>query len=377
MTIMRFFSDPHEGRLLKTNTTPNSRATLAEQVHLHAMQAVDMPHPAGKEVHYTVCGGDLFDTDTNPEHVLLSGAKVAAKCNLVLGGNHDVTNIANRECTLSALAVLTDESRFVLPPNPGKTRFDYRLVQENPFHVGDVALYSVPHHARQQEFDKALDEALADAKKFDKVVAEGKKLRRLLLVHCNYNLRIEAGENDLNLSDARARLMLQTFDYIVMGHDHRPRRECEGRLIIMGNTHPTSFSDQGDKRVWFYDSETNSWESVLNTEHSSTEIHASDLIKLHKEGGLDTVAAFEWIDVTGVLPPESAADLGRAIRALWGKSTFIYAIRMSKVLFVVEGQTNDQPVGASQKTLIEIVEEQLESSPDLLQLFREARTAEE
>lgn len=373
MTIIRFFSDPHEGKELKANTTPKSRATLAEQLHLHAMQAVRMPHPEGKGVDFTVCGGDLFDTDTNPEHVLIAGAEVARACNLVLGGNHDVINIAGRESTLSALAKLTDDERFVMPPEPGKVKFHFNLVQTDPCHLGDIALYTIPHHARQQEFEAALEQALSDAKKFD---VKG-SVRRLLLVHCNYHLTFEAGENDLNLTDAKARHLLQTFDYIVMGHDHRPRRECEGRLIVLGNTHPTSFSDQGQKLVWFYDSETNDWVTEENASESRIELNARNLIDAHKAGLLDDFAAFEWIDIVGELPPEDAVDLAKAVNALWAVSPFIYAIRASKVLLRAEGQTDELAPGAAQKTLIEIIEDQLSSSPDLLALFREARDLKE
>ena len=73
----------------------------------------------------------------------------------------------------------------------------------------------------------------------------------------------------------------------------------------------------------------------------------------------------------------SDAELAKAIRELWRKGGYLYAIRASKVLFIAEGENNDQPVGAAQKTLIEIVEDQLASSPDLLALFREAKDMKE
>lgn len=236
---------------------------------------------------------------------------------------------------------------------------------------GKVLLIAIPHHARQQEFEEALEKA--------RQAAEGDTvgLRRILVVHCNYNLTFEAGENDLNLTDAKARHLLQVFDYIVMGHDHRPRRECEGRLIVLGNTHPTSFSDQGEKLVWFYESETNDWVTAVNASDESLKVLASDLIDAHKAGLLAEYAGNEWIDVCGELEPEAMVDLAKAINALWKTSPYIYAIRASKVQIRAAGQTNDLAAGAAQKTLIEIIEEQLSSSPDLLELFREARNFKE
>lgn len=363
MTILRFFTDPHIGKELKANTTPASRTLLSQQLTLHALQAATMPHPAGKRVEATICGGDLFDTDTNPEHILLAGAKVAQKCTVVLGGNHDVVNIKGRESSLSALAELTEDERFILPPGPGKVKTDIRV-------FGDVMLFTVPHHARQQEFEQALEQARRQA---DDSEAE----RKLLLVHCNYNLTFEAGENDLNLTDAKARQLLQVFDYIVMGHDHRPRWECDDRLLILGNTHPTSFSDLGEKYVWFYDSESNTWHRKVNAADALMVVKASDLIDDWKLERMEAYAAPEWIDIVGELPPEAAADLAKAIRQLWKENEYLYAVRASKVLFRAEGESNEAVPEAAQKTLIEIVEEQLAGSPDLLALFREAKDMKE
>lgn len=365
MSILRFFSDPHVGKELKANTTPASRALLGKQLHLHAIQAATMPHPESRTVMGTICGGDLFDTDSNPESVLLAGAHVAEKCTLVIGGNHDVINVADRTSSLHALSVLTTDQRFVLPPEPGKVKYHVER-------LGGVDVYVVPHHARQQEFEEALELACASAE-----AGHSEGMRKLLLVHCNYHLTFEAGENDLNLTDAKARHLLQVFDYIVMGHDHRPRRECDGRLIVLGNTHPTSFSDQGVKYTWFYDSQANDWTQAVNASDESMQVKASELIADWKTESLHRYEGVEWLDIVGSLPPEAAVDLAKAIRELWRKGGYLYAIRASKVLFIAEGENNDQPVGAAQKTLIEIVEDQLASSPDLLALFREAKDMKE
>lgn len=379
MTVIRFFSDPHVGKELKANTTPASRAMLAKQIHLHGLAASGRPYqdpadPLGGDdhpVHFTVCAGDLFDQDSNPEHVILQGAEVARRCNRVLGGNHDVKNIAERESSLSVLAKLTSDERFIMPPDPGRTSFSFDLVQEEALKPGDVALYMVPHHARQQEFEMVLEEAYQHALQFD---AAKRPVRRLLVVHCNYHLTFEAGENDLNLTDAKARQLLGVFDYIVMGHDHRPRTECEGRLIVLGNTHPTSFSDQGTKYTWFYNSESNAWTKAVNAADSLMEIEVGELLEAWRTNQLARYAEAEWIDIHGSLQPEDTVDMAKAIRDLRKRNEYLYAVRASRVL-VASGANTQQPQ-AAQKTLIEIIEEQLSGS-DLLELFLEAKNAKE
>lgn len=364
MTMIRFFTDPHLGRELKANTTPASRSLLQEQLYLHALQASTMD-PNGEDANVTiptVCAGDLFDTDTNPEHILLQGAKVAQNCELVLGGNHDVINVVGRTSTLSALAALTD-TPFVLPPGPGQLR---TFVQR----IGDVDVFMIPHHTLQDHFEKAMDEAQADAKL-------SSANRKLIVLHCNYHLTMGVSETDLNLTDARARLLMKDFDFVILGHDHRPRWECDDRLLILGNTHPTSFSDLGEKYVWFYDSSANQFSKVVNCGDSSRKISAEDLIQRHRDEQLSTLSSVEWLDVTGILPPEAAVDLAKAIRATWKACPYMYAIRASKVLFHAEGLGEGVTIEAAQKTLLELVEEDLSKTPDLLELFQEAKVAKE
>lgn len=374
MSVLRFFTDTHLGRELKANTTPASRALLSSQLYEHAMIAATLPYEEGGKVHFTVCGGDLFDTDHNEEAVLIQGSEVARRCELVLGGNHDVVNISGRESSLSALAKLTRGDNFILPPSKvGQHSFSHYLVHEAPDHVGDVMLYAIPHHARQQEFERALDEALQDAQRYDKAAG---RVRRLLLVHCNYHLTMEAGENDLNLTDAKARQLLQTFDFIVMGHDHRPRRECDNRVIILGNTHPTCFSDLGEKFVWFYNSEMNEFHRQLLAPDCSQQIEASQLIDIWRDGEFHRLADVEWLDLTGELPPEAAVDLAKAVRAAYKEIPYLYALRASKVRFTVELEEGVE-VAPQQLTLLELVEADLGKTPELLELFREAKEARE
>lgn len=374
MPIIRFFSDPHEGKVLKSNTNPASRALLAEQIHLYAMQAASFPTAGDRPVAATICAGDLFDTHTNPEKVLLNAAEVAAHCDFILGGNHDVVNIAGQESSLSAIAKLTArdtvaelDNSFILPPEPGQVKwFEHNYP--------GVALILIPHHARQEEFERAIGEMKVEVESRDWPLDQ----RKVLVLHCNYDQQIGLGPNDLNLTEAKARWLLQWFDYIVLGHDHRPRLECDGRLIILGSTHPTSFSDLGEKRVWFYDTDSNTWEWAVNAADASIRIPVDKLLEDHRLERLSRYQDAEWIDIEGDLPPEGAVDLAKAIRALWKQVPYAYAIRASKVRIIAPGLAAGVSMDAQQKNLIQIIAEDLEANhPDLLDLFEEASTKDE
>ncbi len=356
MTVIRFFTDPHIGRELKANTTSGSRALLAEQIYQHGRQAASIGH-----ADFTICGGDLFDQDHNAEHVLILGADIASRCDLVLGGNHDVVNIEGRSCSLEVLRKLASIN-IVMPPAPGRTYFKCEL-------FGDVAVWAVPHHARQEEFVVALEEAMNDADK-------RRERRKLLLLHCNYDLQIGQGENDLNLTQSMTALLSQTFDFIILGHDHRPRTELGGKVVILGNTHPTSFSDLGEKRVWFYESDLNEFGWEVNAEDSSHAIPATQLIEWHQEdgNGLRRLASKEWIDVTGTLPPEASIDLAKAIRALWKACPYLYAVRSSKIIY--EGMELEAvDTNAGPLSLVDMISSRL---PDELKpLWNEVQKDEE
>ena len=338
--MLTFFSDPHLGKTLKANTTVESRARLSEQLFLHAKAVESLA-----EGDYIICGGDLFDTEHNEEAVILQGAEVASFCKTVIGGNHDVANVAHHVSSLKVLERLQEERRFVLPPEPGNVRADTFSFEDS------VMLAVVPHHARQEEFEQALDKAYQAAQS-----APG-HLRKLLLVHCNYNLKFESGQNDLNLTDAKARQMLTSFDYIIMGHDHRPRTECDGRLIVLGNTHPTCFGDLGEKFIWKYSPQENAFHRHLLCPDSSRTVEAAELLEAWTAGQLTAeFSAVEWLDVVGRVPAEQMADLSKALRAVWKVAPDLYAARMTRVEFLGTGQ-GEARAAESPKTLIETVRE--------------------
>lgn len=357
MTTIRFFTDPHIGKDLKANTTLASRAKLRDQLFEHAMQATTL----GGDL-FTVCCGDLFDQAQNPEQTLLQGAAVLGRCNLLIGGNHDVVNIAGHDSSLLALTTLMGRTGdVVMPPAPGRNHWQRQV-------VGDVGLFTVPHHATQESFEQTLDKIIAFRNR-----QEDSTLRNLLMLHCNWNMTVGQGENDLNLTQARAALLSEAFDFIILGHDHHPRRELGGKVVILGNTHPTSFGDLGEKYVWFYHSDTNYFSTEVNAKDSSVQLDALQLIEDHKSDCLAHYGDYEWIDVRGSLPQEAAVDLAKALRALWKACPYLYGLRSSHVTYQGMEMAADV-ASAGPVNLMEMVESKL--TAELKPLWLEAQSEE-
>lgn len=197
--------------------------------------------------------------------------------------------------------------------------------------------------------------------------------RNLLLLHCNWNMTVGQGENDLNLTQAKAAQLAKYFDFIILGHDHHPRRELGGKVIILGNTHPTSFGDLGEKYVWFYHSQSNHFSTEVNAKDSSVTLDAKELIEAHQSDCLAHLGDYEWIDVRGTLPQEAAVDLAKALRALWKACPYLYGLRSSHVTY--EGMELAADVAsAGPVNLMEMVESKL--TAELKPLWLEAQSEE-
>lgn len=286
-----FFSDPHIGLVRNSHTTVQSRAALRQELFRTAARLIEI---TGSDQLF--CLGDLFDTDTNDEATILQGAEIVNRCTMVLGGNHD---LPNREGKLSSLQLLdqvilhkivcgsTDEPGFGRGINP--------------------SVYFVPHMATQELFEQSLREACADAASL-KEAYPGHPF--ILCLHCNYNSGLIHNDASLNLTKEKADELLEVFEYVLLGHEHESRTLHGGKLIILGNTHPTSFSDISDKYIWEFDgSEFRAhllWSKADNYGKVDWD-HDIDVIP-------DTV---QFIEITGKAPAERLPDIAQNIAKLW------------------------------------------------------------
>lgn len=293
--IYNLSSDYHLFTKRAAHTTPDSAQKLQKQLYAKALEAT-----AGSN---NLCLGDLFDKSTNPEAALVQGYEVAKRCQMVMSGNHDLTNREGVITTLDALHGVMDD-RIVIAPN----------LSEPYFEVMDSTFWIVPHHASQTLFEKALFDAKnhADAQ-------EGG--HRYLLLHCNYDIPFDSEDSTLNLSPELAEGLLQVFSRIFIGHEHNSKTHFDDRVVLVGNTHPTSFSDISDKFCWELNTCTDElipWR-IWTQDDCYREVKFGDAIP--------NLAGVQFVDVIGTEPVEDATEVAQFVRQVWNAGKDLLAVR--------------------------------------------------
>ena len=333
---MRIFSDPHIGRSSKAHTTGESRKRLSKSLLAYAMAAATAPE--GESV---ICAGDLFDTFSNSEADILDGYALAAKCSVVLAGNHDIVNRADVVGSLEVvdnLAAHAETCEVVISPDMG-----------SPYYIGGefegMQAAFIPHHASQQLFDEAVEDLCSDS---------GTAQYRAIFLHCNFdNSMTDGSDTSLNLTREQATSLLEKSDYIFIGHEHAPAEHMDGRLIMIGNTHPTNFGDISDKYYWDLTptglTKTKLWDA--GQKHAVLDI-TDEFLPAPKKG-------VDFIDVVGKLPQSRGNDLSQYLSDLW-HYTDPLMVRNS-VEIVSESMVSAELVDFD--NLREVVRKQLEGSP--------------
>lgn len=287
MKTITLFTDPHLGVSRQSHTTRASSQRLQDALYYQAMAVVSTAD------HPVVCLGDLFDSAFNSERIIAQGINVASRCAATLSGNHDETN---REGTLTSLQVVQEAGAYICrAPNLSNPYFD----------VWQEAVYMVPHHASQELFLAACQEAAWHAA----VHRDG--LASVLFLHCNYDFSLAVTDNTLNLPAEFAEQLLESFDKIFIGHEHNGSTHLDGRVVVMGNTHPTSFHDIGDKYVYHLDLDTAEYtrEAIWVEKDHYRELKFGD-----EPGDLSGV---QFINVIGHEAVADAALVTDYINSLW------------------------------------------------------------
>lgn len=296
---MRIFTDPHIARSAGAHTTHASSKLLDTLILTNALKAATTD-----EQEPVICVGDLFDKSNNKELGVLQGLQVAAKCDLILAGNHD---LANREGTKTSIEIVEEVHKNLSRAEVSEVLVDY-------YDDDGVEFTVIPHHSSQDLFDQAIEKACNEAK----------VIKDIVFLHCNFDNPFAQNDASLNLSVEQAEALLVGHKYIVMGHEHNHRWEMQGRLLICGNTHPTSFSDIGDKFYWNYTSDdgfTN--ERIWSKEDSYFRVPLQELLEFCVSELLDDsdLANLNFIEVYGEdVDPELAPDVTHTLQSIWTES---------------------------------------------------------
>ena len=299
MTTYTLFTDPHIGTRRAAHTTRESAKKLTQALYDQALKAIDGPNP--------ICLGDLFDRACNDEAILVQGFNVASYCMWTLAGNHDSTNRSDTVTSLDALKAL--HCPIVSSPD-----------LSTPYHqyLGD-GIFMVPHHASQELFETAMFHAAEHAAE----TRAGKA--SVLMLHCNYDAPdfMDVQDDSLNLPASVAEQLLNAFDYIILGHEHRPASYFDSRVLVMGNTHPTSFSDISDKYTYILDIE----DDHVIIERQLVWSQAERYREIRFGDQIPDLAGVQFVSVFGIAEAEQSVAVADFVQEVWAAGADLLAVR--------------------------------------------------
>lgn len=313
-----FFSDPHLGLVRNTHTTPASRKKLQEAV-MRQFERVNNAETGS----YLFCLGDLFDT-FKVDNKTLVDAYSKSDC-FHLAGNHDSSNRDNEISSLQVMAAFMGAAGDIAADNAEATRVGLFGVNESRTDV-----MSVNHKLTQELFEKSLTDAE------EKVSAES-SVFKILLLHCNYDspfVNDSKSSSTLNLTRERAAKLLETFDYVLIGHEHEPRLDFDDKLIMVGNIHPTSFADIGNKFYWVLDTEGPDMllhKCIWDSEMHYADFHHTELVNVERYSDFER-DSYQFIDVTGTASPKDMPKIAKDIHNLWQICPNLLMLRNSVVV---------------------------------------------
>jgi predicted phosphodiesterase len=317
-----FVSDIHFGLSRQANHTQESslrREAAAREALSDIYYGV-----LKKDLVVAVCAGDFFDKFSNPETTIIQAIPYANSFDYILAGNHDHSQRADTYSSLDLLAETLD-SRVSVITAP----------QSDPMR----SLWFVPHCLTQDQFVEALEKARLDASL--------QSCPGILVTHCNYAMPFELSSSSLNMTREMAEHLLGVFDYVLLGHEHTPKEDFDGRLIVIGSHFPTSFSDLTDKRHLIYDSATGVMSSVT---------HWRAAEHVYVGPGCDAPPGMQYYDLSDCDDPKLPVHLFKA---------GAFGVR-------VPSASSSTPLEYHAAPLADLkarIREELADQPDLLSLF--------
>lgn len=295
-------SDYHLGVTRNSHTTPASRERLKQAVF---KQALYVTKPT-----FSVCLGDLFDQFWSDAETLKQGKEIYDKCCLVLTGNHDRSNRVNAASSLEFLEHICESDEPAITDVAEVRKIDSFLSINQPTQW--------IHHKMTQTL-------------FDACLGQVESTGGLLFLHCNYDSGFATDDSSLNLTKEQAEILLTKVDKIFLGHEHQPNEHFDGRLIICGNIHPTSFSDISDKYSYTVDKDLNvTKELIWDSKKNQIKFDYKTLAEtIYLEG-------YQFIEITGKAESSELPSIARAVSNLWKTCPNALMIRNSVTCTKVE-----------------------------------------
>lgn len=352
-----WYTDPHQGADLKANTTSLSRQKLRDAQHDSLVKVICDFRRENPEGHVG-CAGDFFDTDSNSEAVIMKALKVASVTDLILGGNHDVKNTRDTACSLDVVTAVWGDR--VVGVDFGEVK-----VVTTQLPKSNIVYYMVPHHTNQEIFDAALVEATR--RRVEEQDPSGDTVHYLVL-HCNYDSGFAVQDTALNLGAPQAKKLLESFDYILIGHDHHHKTAFDDRVIVIGNTFPINFGDISEKFALNIgeDGHPESITTIWDPAHHYLELDASGV----SEGLTPVSNAIQFLKITGEIDASQLYDVTKAIAKLWKTLPNVLAIKPEFKVKTASG-TVQADTAISQLTLTEMIQSELAEQPTMLKLFED------
>lgn len=352
-------TDPHLGKNLISHTTQDSRRRLRNGIFNHTQRTLERFNGSTK-----VCLGDLFDRFQNSEEVILQGVAVTRGIDFLMGGNHDLVNDRDRVGSLQMLQQMNVGRRIMLSP-----------FGESSCYLEEVApgvnFLFVPHHSTDDLFQTSLKDAA------EWVVGKPAGTKAYLCLHCNYDSGFATDDTALSLTRKQARDLLdEGFDHILIGHDHHPREDWEGGVVILGNMHPTGFGDITAKRVLVIEDDgSHRFESIWEPNGSYAKVTVEQLLD-GSDMILDMLEGASFVEIVGEVSADRVMDLARGIRKIW-LTAQPFAVRNRVEVTRVGGEPGDVVGSHEFQDIDKLIREELGKRPDLVAQFDEywAQTA--
>lgn len=336
------FSDPHLGRSWTAHTVPSTREALTTHYEYPIHEAIQKYADHNVPL---VCGGDWFDRAHNSERMIQRSNEMLQRMERVVAGNHDHVG---RDSALTSLQLLHELQGEQSPIGIAPDHLNAPAV--DLCSAGGVLIYSVPHHATQALFEQAVFEAEAHAR--------GQAGHKVIFLHCNYGAP-GGGKPDTNLylTAPLQKALEEVFDFILLGHEHLPRR-IGSKVVIMGSTQPCSFGELGPR--FFYEFHEEGGKLVIKPVAIATQLKHREVTLELVDGQIPEVQAEQLVDLQGNLPVRYSAAVQKLVKKLYADGAL--AVRMG-VTFDAGTTLDGDAVSGSMKNLIDVVRYEVSEHP--------------